>query len=104
MDNHDETRLNTLLERRQLTPASSDLAQRIIAASRQMQQPQAISFGIWISSLLNAYIFPKPTYALAILLMLGFLVGFISPAIDTASDTQEASYVNEILNYDEVTL
>src|SRR5262245_22700472 len=82
-DNKDD-RLENLLRRRHLQPASPDLAERIVLRSRNLPQRQDNSLWSTLRQLCAEFHLPKPGYVLAGALVLGIVLGF-STTPDTAS-------------------
>lgn len=84
----DEQNLTGLLERRQFEPPHVDLAERIILASRAVEQKATLDFGVWLQRLFAEFMLPKPAYALACMLALGLAIGLSAPAdiTDTVED------------------
>ena len=74
-DNRDD-KLDSLLRSRQLDPASSDLAQRIILMARGLPQVRSISTWQSVRQLFAEFRLPKPGYVFASALILGMLLGF----------------------------
>jgi hypothetical protein len=68
-------KLHRLLERRAAPPEAPWLASRIIEATAQSVPKRHVSSNSGIAELL-AEIIPRPTYALASALLLGFLCGY----------------------------
>jgi uncharacterized membrane protein len=76
-DQQEALKLHRLLERRAAPPDSPWLASRIIEATAQSVSKRRVSSNTGIAELL-AEIIPRPTYALASALLLGFLCGMIA--------------------------
>src|SRR4026208_980253 len=85
-DARDE-KLDLWLQRRGLTAASSDLAQRIIL--RAEQGPQIKTASLWqsIRELCAEFHLPKPAYVLASALTIGLVIGFSTPQDNDSSGT-----------------
>jgi len=78
MNSHEEDRqLETLLKAQAAIPPREGLAERIIAASLKVtpvtaEEPAESGFSEWLRGLWR----PRPAFALASLLVLGFIAGF----------------------------
>ena len=79
--------LDNILQKRQVPPASSNLTERIIEASKQASPPKGYNPVSWLSALLDGLLIPKPAFAMVVFLILGLYLGFMSS--DIAADTQE---------------
>lgn len=101
-----DKKFDKLLQSRKLEPANSDLAKRIISAAYSVSQKKHASLAERIQKIFDD-ILPNPSYALASVLVLGFIVGFSNaPDSDVTSDddSSEISYVQELLYTDEETI
>ena len=83
-DERDE-KLDLWLHRRGLTPASSDLAQRIILRAQQVPQIRTASLWQSIRELCAELHLPKPAYVLASALTIGLVIGFSTPQDNDSS-------------------
>ncbi|MGN6735949.1 MAG: hypothetical protein ACTHMB_28890 [Candidatus Binatia bacterium] len=101
-DERDE-KLDLWLHRRGLTPASSDLAERIIL--RAQQAPQIRTASLWqsIRELCAEFHLPKPAYVLASALMIGLVIGFSTPQ-DNDSSGKDVVAAQSFLAVDEAIL
>ena len=108
--NTSDKELNQLLNSARVMPASSNLAERIIAQADPLPQ-QNSSFKTaeegFIKQVLRSLVFPKPAYALACSMLVGILVGWQNPdsnvnIIQVASADEELSslFLAEV-NFDE---
>lgn len=108
--NTSDKELNQLLNSVAVKPASSNLAERIIAQAQPLSHQQS-SFQTadesFIRQILRSLVFPKPAYALACSMLVGILVGWQNPdsnvnIIQVASADEELSslFLAEV-NFDE---
>ncbi len=67
--------LNTLLARRFVPSAPSNLAQSIIAGSLSVSYGPAIRLPEWLGIVLDNVIMPRPAVAFALFLILGVVTG-----------------------------
>ena len=82
--------LQALLQRRRFEPASAHLAERIIAAAHR--RPQIPSLRAWLSDLLALALQPKSAFALAAVLVIGFVIGGALPSAPGDEDNSLQSY------------
>jgi hypothetical protein len=91
-----------VLKTRRYEEPSVNLAQRIISASLQQKAP--LSFGSFISELLNEFRFPKPALSvlsivMILVLIIGFTIGFSNPSESVLTAQEETSL--QVFLYDE---
>jgi hypothetical protein len=101
-DPRDE-KLDLWLQRRGLTPASSDLAQRIILRAQQVPQIKTASLWQSIRELCAEFHLPKPAYVLASALTIGLVIGFSTPQ-DNDSSGKDVVAAQSFLAIDEAIL
>ncbi|MGE5058628.1 MAG: hypothetical protein ACM3N3_05160 [Betaproteobacteria bacterium] len=101
-DERDE-KLDLWLHRRGLTPASSDLAQRIILRAQQVPQIKTASLWQSIRELCAEFHLPKPAYVLASALTIGLVIGFSTPQ-DNDSSSKDVVAAQSFLAVDEAML
>jgi hypothetical protein len=75
MHNTPEDPFDALLRSRAFEPARPDLAERIILTARSLPQQRRLTLHAWIQRLFAEFHVPRPAYALALVLMLGFVLG-----------------------------
>lgn len=93
-----ERHFERMLQQRKMEEPSSDLAQRIITAAGSQgretsERPERLSFGEWLAGLWS----PKPAFALAIILILGFGIGYVSN-LSLQNGTQETDLASLLYN------
>ncbi|HUF40605.1 MAG TPA: hypothetical protein VMR20_01515 [Verrucomicrobiae bacterium] len=76
MSENDDRKLESMLRRRHVAPASPDLAGRIILKARSLPQTGNISLWQSIRQLFAEFHLPNPGYVLAAALVFGVVVGF----------------------------
>lgn len=89
--NRSDEKLNQLLKSVKVVPPRSNLAERIIAQSLPLSENQPdpntqilnVNKESLIKQILRSLVFPKPVYALACSMLVGVLVGWQSPDVDT---------------------
>jgi len=91
-----------IIKTRRYEEPSGNLAQRIISASLQQKAP--LSFGSFISELLNEFRFPKPALSvlsivMILVLIIGFTIGFSNPSESVLTAQEETSL--QVFLYDE---
>jgi hypothetical protein len=79
MNDERDDKLDLWLQQRKVTPASSDLAQRIILRAQQVPQIKSVSLWQSIRELCAEFHLPKPAYVLASALAVGLVIGFSTP-------------------------
>ena len=67
--------LDNLLEIRKYEAPSASLATRIIESADLQPEPSSFSLWQYIERFLSALVIPRPVYALAFTLVIGFIVG-----------------------------
>jgi hypothetical protein len=107
-DQEEVLKLHRLLERRAAPPEAPWLASRIIEATAQSVPKKCASYGSGIAELL-AEIIPRPAYALASALLLGFLCGYAIPPqapgpVPSSLQSTMNSMVQDFLVVDEMML
>ncbi len=70
-----DSRLNQLLKQRVTPMENDDLSARIISASRAVVQRKNVTLAIWLRRIFTEFSLPTPAYALASVLVLGFIIG-----------------------------
>ncbi len=93
-----------VIKTRRYEEPSGNLAQRIISASLQQKQKAPLSFGSFISELLNEFRFPKPALSVLsivviLVLIIGFTIGFSNPSESVLTAQEETSL--QVFLYDE---
>jgi hypothetical protein len=101
-DGRDE-KLDLWLQQRRLTPASSDLAQRIILRAQQVPQIKTSSLWQSIRELCAEFHLPKPAYVLASALTIGLVIGFSTPQ-DNENSGKDVVAAQSFLAVDEAML
>jgi hypothetical protein len=101
-DGRDE-KLDLWLQQRRLTPASSDLAQRIILRAQQVPQIKTASLWQSIRELCAEFHLPKPAYVLASALTIGLVIGFSTPQ-DNENSGKDVVAAQSFLAVDEAML
>lgn len=90
--NRSDEKLEQLLHSATFIPPSTNLAQRIIAESKQQPitepefQRKTLHKEGFIKQILRDLIFPKPAYALACSMLVGILVGWQNPGFNMSTD------------------
>jgi hypothetical protein len=79
MNDKRDDKLDLWLRQRKVTPASSDLAQKIILRAQQVPQIRPVSLWQSIRELCAEFHLPKPAYVLASALAVGLVIGFSTP-------------------------
>ncbi|MPZ76576.1 MAG: hypothetical protein GEU77_08625 [Deltaproteobacteria bacterium] len=100
MSNNQDERLDEMLRARRITPASPDLAQRIILKAQRIPQTQTDTLMQWFRRLFAEFHLPKPAYVLAGTLIVGLAVGFYTP-VQTNPEVSNAVAVQSFLYVDE---
>ena len=90
MNDHRDQKLDSMLHNRRRDAASPDLAARIILKAQTVPQIQNISLWQSLRQLFAEFHLPKPGYVLASALVLGMVLGFMTPAKSTI---QDANYI-----------
>lgn len=103
MNDERDDKLDLWLRQRQVTPATSDLAQRIILRAQQVPQVRAISLWQSIRELCAEFHLPKPAYILASALTIGLVIGFSTPQ-DSDSSGKDVVAAQSFLAVDEAML
>lgn len=103
MKDERDDKLDLWLRQRQVIPASSDLAQRIILRAQRVSQINAISLWQSIRELCAEFHLPKPAYVLASALTIGLVIGFSTPQ-DTDSSGNDVVAAQSFLAVDEAML
>ena len=93
--------LNQLLNDVKVVPPRSNLAERIIMQAQPPShlQTECVNESGFLRQIVNSLVFPKPGYALACSMLIGVLVGWQNPDINT--NTVQRLSVNEELSVDE---
>lgn len=81
-----------IMESYKIIPPSDDLAARIIARAANTEQYRQLSVGGWIKKIFRDLGLPEPSYALAMLLMVGFIAGVSVQSERGATTETEALY------------
>lgn len=74
-EKHDK-RFNAWLESRSFEEPSPDLAARIVAAARAIERKPPFLIMEWLRRTFIEFHLPRPAYAMAAVLLLGFAAGF----------------------------
>ena len=74
-----EKQFEEFLLHRRFEPASSNLAERIIARAGEREEYQPKAVLTFLQDVFNS-VLPRPAYALAFILIIGILIGTILPA------------------------
>jgi hypothetical protein len=86
MSDHRDEKLDSMLRDRRRDAASPDLAARIILKAQTVPQIQNISLWQSLRQLFAEFHLPKPGYVLASALVLGMVLGFMTPDNSTIQD------------------
>jgi|SRR5882757_6918378 hypothetical protein len=86
MNDHRDQKLDSMLHNRRRDAASPDLAARIILKAQTVPQIQNISLWQSLRQLFAEFHLPKPGYVLASALVLGMVMGFMTPDNSTIQD------------------
>ena len=86
MNDHRDEKLDSMLHNRRRDAASPDLAARIILKAQTVPQIQNISLWQSLRQLFAEFHLPKPGYVLASALVLGMVMGFMTPDNSTIQD------------------
>lgn len=97
---NEETRFERILKSRKYVESDSHLEQRIIAAALRIKKNPPLSINAFLSELLAEFRLPKPAWIIAVLLMIGFAIGFLDP-LASAPAEQEQTNLQELLYYEE---
>jgi len=81
-----QSRLETLLRNYPVEPPRAGFAERIIAATKYATPSPVSGFGAWLHAALAEFMLPRPAFALASLLALGFVIGLSAPAPTVSGD------------------
>jgi len=73
--NHDKMDLESVMQERYIPAPSSNLAERIIAASLMHQMQGRSGFDLWWRTFWAAFMLPKPAYVMAVIFVLGLFMG-----------------------------
>ncbi|MCC7260718.1 MAG: hypothetical protein IT567_06770 [Alphaproteobacteria bacterium] len=84
MDDMDST-LELLLRSRKVEPPRPGMAERIIMAAHATPQRVRVPFGVWLQRLCAEFYMPRPAFAFAMLLLIGFITGLGVP-VDMDTD------------------
>jgi hypothetical protein len=100
----EEERFEQALKTRRYEEPSSDLAERIISASRPKAKEARRNFGRFFSDLLREFGLPRPALvALSVSLFLFFIIGFavsFSNSTRSVSTEQDQTDLQELLYYE----
>lgn len=90
------------LNLREFEQPSSNLASRIINASRQnsSERKQQASFIDYLNTIFSSFHLPKPAFALSMILVIGITVGFFGNSPDNDVINSEDLQASEINFYD----
>ena len=69
------SKLEKTLNARKFEPASPFLAQRIIANAKYIYNNSPIGLMAWLRGLFADFMMPRPIYAIAVMLVIGILIG-----------------------------
>lgn len=72
---HDNMDLESVMQERYIPAPSSNLAERIIEASLVYQRQGRSGYDLWWRSFWDAFMLPKPAYAMAVIFALGLFMG-----------------------------
>ncbi|MBL4798868.1 MAG: hypothetical protein JKY50_15735 [Oleispira sp.] len=94
--NSSDEKLNQLLNSVAPVPSNSNLAERIIA---QAEIPDInVNKESFLKQVLRSLIFPKPAYALACSMLVGVLLGWQNPEVNTNINTIQVASADEELS------
>jgi hypothetical protein len=102
--NRSDEKLNQLLKSVKVVPPRSNLAERIIAQAQPLSKNQpepntqilSVNKESFIKQILRSLVFPKPAYALACSMLVGVLVGWQNPDVNT--NTMQVASTDEELS------
>jgi hypothetical protein len=103
MSDEQDAKLDAMLRARRLEDVGPELAQRIILKAQSLPQNRTVSPWEWIRQLFGELHLPRPAYVVASALVLGILVGVITPDA-TVSRDEEAASAQGFLDADEIPL
>jgi len=78
----------------QVEPPRPGLSERIIAAAAPVRQKSMGMLAMQIQEFLEDFLLPKPAFALAIMLMVGVVIGIGAPQSPPAAE-EEFSYLDD---------
>lgn len=82
--------IDTQLEYRQYEPMRQDFPSRIVAAARMTPQRRSVRLGEWLGALFQDFrLLPQPAYALAGMLFMGMLLGYMNPMQESVEGTPQ---------------
>lgn len=77
-----DTELEEIMNKRYIPEMRSNLAERIIEASLHHQAHGKTGLSLWLNTFSDALLLPKPAYVMAMIFVLGLLLGGLSGFVD----------------------
>lgn len=96
-----DKKMEEMLNTRFVPEMRSNLAERIIDASRHHQAQGESGFVLWIYTFRDAFVLPKPAYVLTMIFIIGLLLGGVSGFMDV-STASAADYSDLLLTAEDV--
>lgn len=97
-----DNKLEEMMNARYTPEMRSNLAERIIEASRHHQAKGESGFVLWIYTFRDAFVLPKPAYVLTIIFLLGLMLGGASGFIEFGNSASAADYSDFLMSAEEV--
>jgi hypothetical protein len=91
----DDNRLEEMLKQRLIKMEPDNFAERIISASRNVIQRKNVSLSVWLRRIFSEFSLPTPSYALASILLVGFLLGLGLHDVSAGDNIDSDAIFNE---------
>lgn len=96
-----DKKMEEMMNARYVPEMRSNLTERIIQASRHHQAQGESGFVLWLYTFRDAFVLPKPAYVLAMIFVIGLLLGGVSGFMDV-STASAADYTDLLMTAEDV--
>ncbi|MCE3233469.1 MAG: hypothetical protein K0R98_1726 [Rickettsiaceae bacterium] len=93
----DNEKLDALLRQRNILPPRSNLTERIITSAVVVPQKPKSGFYNWFQDILYEFNLPYPSYAIASILVLCFIIGFNIESNGENYDTDNSGNIQALM-------